>query len=307
MQSWEIAARVLAIIIPIGLAFGLRIAGLIQTEDGYALRRFVVRVAVPVLVFFSMYDAEAGDLRAIPLMIGAAFLVCAGRFLLGAGASFTVRGQQRRAAITAATTMGNFGWLGFGVAEVLLGDAGLRRAVFFVLPWWPIFFTVGLSAAAIHGGSSERGIPWKRMGAMMSPILAALALGLGLNLGGVTIPSFLSISLRPIGATCVPLILFSVGLLLSPKSIGRSLRPALIISLTALVLGPFVGWAVARLLHADPVSASVIILEAGMPVATMIPVLREYIDMDADLAGTAVVLSTLLSLVSLPIVASLIL
>jgi predicted permease len=73
-----------------------------------------------------------------------------------------------------------------------------------------------------------------------------------------------------------------------------------------LVIGPVIGWVLAVLLTRDLVSWQVVILEGAMPVATLTPLLEENYEMDKDLVGAAIVLSTILSLVTLPILAALI-
>ena len=49
------------------------------------------------------------------------------------------------------------------------------------------------------------------------------------------------------------------------------------------------------------------VLEGAMPIATLTPILEENYPMDKDLTSTAIVLSTLLSLATIPLVAGLVL
>jgi predicted permease len=110
-------------------------------------------------------------------------------------------------------------------------------------------------------------------------------------------------ALRPFAVMTVPLILLSVGLLLDPTRLRARLRPALAISAATLVVGPLLGWLLARWLAPDPTTASAIVLLGAMPVATLVPVLGESYEMDMGIVNTAIVLSTLLSLVTIPVTA----
>ena len=138
-----------------------------------------------------------------------------------------------------------------------------------------------------------------------SPIVA-LALGLAMNLRGAAVPALAADVLEPFGRMTVPLIILSVGLMLDFGRVGRAIGPALLISAVALLLGPLVGWALAAALAPDALSYKVMILQGAMPVATLIPLLEENYEMDKDLVNTAIVLSTALSLITIPAVAAII-
>jgi predicted permease len=291
------------VMIPIGLGLLLRLVRLFGDDEGELLRKFVVRFTVPLFVFFSLYGAEAESLASIGPMVFALVAMTAGLFLLGWAVALTVRGAPQRAAVHACVTFGNYGWMGLGVAQALLGDAGSQRVVYFILLWWPVFYGFGLPIGLIHGERRKGRIPLGRAAAVAAPVLVAMALGLAANLGGVALPSLVDTALRPFADMTVPLILLSVGLLLDPTRLRARLRPALAISAATLVVGPLLGWLLARWLAPDPTTASAIVLLGAMPVATLVPVLGESYEMDMGIVNTAIVLSTLLSLVTIPVTA----
>ncbi|MFO7870916.1 MAG: AEC family transporter [Kiritimatiellia bacterium] len=302
----DIVLKVLGIILPIAAGFVFRSSGVFHEDDAAVLRRFVVRVALPVLVFYSMYDAGRDEVAALPVMLAGIVLVTGARFVLGYILSFTASGGPRKTAVHASTAFGNYGWLGFGVMHVLLGDEGLRRAVFFVLLWWPVFFGFGLPAGIIHNGREKDGFNLPEAVKLMVPVATGLAAGIVMHSLKASLPGFLDLTLRPFAAAVVPLILFSAGMSLRIKGILPSLLPALYISVAVLCVAPAAGWVIARALTDDPVSRAVIVLEAAMPTATLTPVLGEYVKLDSNTANTAVVVSTLLSAVTLPLVALLV-
>jgi hypothetical protein len=236
-------------------------------------------------------------------MVLSLLAMTAGLFLLGWAAACTVSGASRKAAVHACVTFGNYGWMGLGVAQALLGDAGSQRVVYFILLWWPVFYGFGLPIGLIHGERRKGRIPLGRAVGVAAPVLAALAIGLAANLGSVALPSLVHTAFRPFADMTVPLILLSVGLLLDPTRLHGRLRPALLISAVTLAAGPLLGWVIAGWIAPDGISAAAIVLLGAMPVATLTPVLGESYDMDMDIVNTAIVLSTLLSLVTIPAVA----
>jgi predicted permease len=294
--------KVALVMLPILLGLVLRAVRVFGAQDASGLRRFVVRFAIPLLAFFSTYEARAGDLKMLPLMIAAAFLVTGGRFLVGACVALAVRGPAKKTCVQACTALGNYGWLGLGVTYAVLGEAGLRLTIFFVMAWWPVFFTYGIGAALVHHGRRGVGVCLPEILQLALPPVSGLLLGLAANLANVPIPHLLQEALEPFAGMAVPLILLSVGLSLELHGVRRALAPALLVSLAVLAIGPLVGWGVAWLLPVDSVARGVIILEGAMPVAMLMLLLADHVEMDKALCHTAIVLSTLLSALSLPLV-----
>jgi len=301
-----VTVKILEVLIPITIGLLLRLAGLFGDREGKVLQKFCVRFAVPVLVFFSMYDVEPQALPEIPAMMAALVLLSVTLFAAGWLCSRFVNSSARKAAVHACVLFGNYGWMGFGVAQTLLGGAGLVRAVFFTLLWWPVFYGFGLPLGVIHGGGRKGGVPVGKVLRVVAPLLGCLCLGLVFNLSGWKLPPVLDASLRPFGDMAVPLILFSVGVMLDLGRMRSNLAPALLISALTLVVAPFIGWGVAALLARSAVSYKVIIMEAAMPVASMTPLLAENIEIDLDLVNATIAVSTVLSLVTVPIVAALV-
>lgn len=297
------AQQVLTALLPMLLGLGLRLIGLFDERQGRLLREFVVRFTVPIFVLFSLYDAHPESIAAIAPTAGAFVLMTLALFAIGWAASRMVRQPGRKTAVHACVTFGNYGWMGLGVVGALLGEEGAQRVVYFILLWWPVFYGVGLTIGWIHTRGRRGGVPVRRTVAIAAPPMAAMLLGLALNLGGVPLPALVQEVLRPFGRMTVPLILLSVGLLLDLKRLRSAVGPALAVSGIALVAGPLIGWGLAALLARDRITFQAIVLEGAMPVATLTPVLEENYEMDSDLVSSAIVMSTALSLVTIPVVA----
>jgi len=299
----RVAVPVARVLIPIGLGVLLRWMRVFNDDDGAVLRRFVVRFTVPLFVFFSIYESSPDSFRAIGPMAAALPVYTAVLFGIGWVVARRFGDGRRRAAVHNCITFCNYGWLGYGVAYALQGQEGLQRVIYFLLLWWPVFYAFGLLIGYVHLGGQKGCIPLRRTLALALPPVGAMVLGLGANLGGLVLPAIAVESLKPLGEMTVPIILLSVGMMLDFSRLHHEVRPALLISAVSLAVGPLVAWAVAALLTRDAVSHAALVLEGAMPVATVIPLLEENYEMDADLVSTSIVLSTVLSLVSIPIVA----
>lgn len=297
--------KILEILFPMALGLLLRLIGLFDDREGELLRKFVVRFTVPVLCFFSLYAARPQSIAAIAPMAGAFVLFSVAMWTIGLLAASRFSGPARRSAVHACITYGNYGWMGLGVMTALLGAEGTQRVVYFFLLWWPVFYALGIPIGIIHVGRTG-GVPLGKTVAVAAPPIVCSALGLTANLTGLHVPDFLQRTLGPFGDMTVPLILLSVGMMLDVTRLRTALRPALVVTAITLLIGPLLGWAVAALLAPDPATYQTIIMEAAMPVATLTPVLEENFAMDKDLVSTAIVLSTLVSLVTIPALAAIV-
>ena len=297
-------SKIIGVLVFVFLGLAFRGVGVLGNRDGDLLRRFVLRFPIPALVFFSMYEAQRDELSAMPAMMAAFVVLSAALFLVGLACSRFVSGAPRKAAVHACCVFGNYGWLGYGVCRVLLGEAGFRQAVFFLLLWWPVFYGLGLPIGLIHARRRKGAVPVGKALGVALPLMGAMGAGLAFNLLGWQLPQLVTTALSPFKEMAVPLILFSVGVMMSLRGMRGGLGPALMISGVTLVVAPLLGVGVAAALTGDPICRKVIILEAAMPVAALTPLLAENFEMDLDVTNTAIVVSTLLSMITLPVVAT---
>jgi len=294
------------LLIPVGLGLLVKYAGWIPETDGSVLQRFVVRFTVPQLIFHSMYTAQINDFeQLVPMAVS--FLLVTGIFALaGLGTSrlqvFSDRG--RRHAYLLSVTFGNYGWIGWAVADTVLGESGLSRAFFFTLLWWPAFYIVGLLVCT--GRDLINGVPKSvrhRIVSGLAPSLVAVVTGMSLNLADCPLPDWALSTIDGFGSMSVPLILLTTGMRLDLKRATGYLGYALRIAGVRLLLGPVIGLIVVSLMPLDAVSSRVIVLMAGMPTATMIPVFSELVPLNQNMVSAAIVVSTLLSLATIPLLA----
>ena len=291
---------VMQILIPIAVGLALRLVRLFGDRESAMLRKLVVYVSIPFLVFYSMYTAKLPSAAQAASIVVALPLLTGVFHLLGRIASRLVQDRHRRTALLACITFGNYGWLGWSAVYTVLGDQGLNQAFFFTLLWWPVFYGFG---ALVSAGNQEGTGPSLRSVAIVTalPVSCILA-GILLNVAGVPLPDFVLSSIRSIGETTIPLILISVGMGLTIGNLRPLLLPSLLVSVVRLGLGPVIGLAIVRLLPVGELGSKVILLQSAMPVATVTPILFDYTGMDRDLVSVCIVLSTVLSLVTLPIV-----
>jgi predicted permease len=99
----------------------------------------------------------------------------------------------------------------------------------------------------------------------------------------------------------LPLALISIGGSLTFTKFADNLKYSSIAALFKLVLLPLVGWTVMMLLQVSDLSFKVAMLYFALPTSPANYILSGQLNSDVDLATAAIVLSTVLSIVSLSV------
>lgn len=190
----------------------------------------------------------------------------------------------------------NVGNMGLPVCMFAFGEQGLALALIFFMVLSVAHFPVGILMA---GGREAGGL----MGIIKMPILYAIALAVLLMMSGAVLPDFLNNAVSLIGAMTIPLMLITLGVsLYSLKVSGWG--KALLYSLIRILGGLSAGFLVVWWLDIEGVARSVVLIQSSMPVAVFNYLFAVRFDRQPDAVAGLVVVSTLLSFVSLPILLS---
>lgn len=308
-MNHDLLRTLLAILLPIAFGWLLKKARVFRDNEVAALRKFVVRVALPFLIFQSLYRADVESLRqALPVIAGFALLTAlyTAAALLVAPLLKADDGQKLTFAF--AVFAGNYAFLGWGVIAAFFGPAALTRAVFFSMFFWPVFLVCGFVLRRRFCLVCEREptsgflkVLARNAGVPIGTAAAALAL----NISGIGLPGFLNDFVSQFAALAIPLILFAIGQNLVLLMPAARLRLVLAASLFRLAGGFALGLAVVAviclLFEVDDMSRRVILMQAVMPTATMATFFGEYVPLDEELLSGIIAVSTLLSFVTLPL------
>jgi predicted permease len=204
-------------------------------------------------------------------------------------------------ALILASAFPNVTYMGLPVLEQTLGPWARSIAIQYDLfATTPLLLTIGILIARHHGPAPSRNNIWLSL--LQVPPLWAALIAVIMNLAHVPLPAGLGSLLKMMGSAVVPLMLVSMGLALSWNRQQfqhlPSMIPALLIQ---MVLMPLLVWGLASTLGLHDEMLTGVVLEAAMPCMVIGIVLCDRYGLDTSLYATLVTLSTLLSLISLPL------
>ena len=281
---------VLEIVTPV---FLLAAIGFIWVKLGFEYRvefvtRLAMTLAVPCLIFTSLMRTEI-DPAALATLSYAA-LAAYGAVTLASYLLVQVTGLGHRTYL-APIIFGNTGNLGLPLALFAFGQVGLGYAVVVFAIMAVLSFTFGVWL--VSGGGS----PIK---ALKEPIVAATLLGAVFMWQGWETPKPLTNTLELIGQMAIPIMLLTLGVAVARLKPGRMGR-AVWLSLLKVVICIGAAWGVGRWLALPPVPFAVLVMQISTPVAVTSYMLAEKYGADSDAVAGLVVVSTLLSVVTIPL------
>lgn len=185
----------------------------------------------------------------------------------------------------------NTGNMGLPLCYFAFQEEGLTLALAFFAVYAVMQFTFGVWLAS---GSSSISQLFK------TPLIYAVALALLLRGSGVPIPAWLTDTTELLGGMTIPLMLMALGVSLASLSVGY-IKEATILSVARLSIGFAVGISLSWIFGLEGAERGVMILECTMPVAVFNYLFSlRYGRAAGQVAGTVLV-STLLSFLTLPL------
>ena len=282
----EVAQIVAPVFLLAALGFGW-VRVLHWPYDVAFVTRLSMTVATPCLIFMALVRSNV-DPSALRDTVLAALLAYG---LVG----LLAFGLVRLLALEPATywaplTFGNTGNLGLPLALFAFGQAGFDFAVVIFAVMAILSFTFGIWVVA--GGGTP-------LNAIREPLVWGVVAGAVCLALGWQVPVWLGASLDLVGQMSIPLMLLTLGVAISrlqPRAFGT----AAWLCLLKLVLCVVVPLGVGFVLGLDRLPLAVLVLQVATPVAVTSYMLAAKYQAEADAVAGLVVISTLLSVLSLP-------
>lgn len=298
---------IFSITLPIFLGYFFKKLKTFEASEIKILRKFVVRVTVPFIIFNNLYKTDTSSLgqifpQALSFTIITIIFAATSYFLV----KIFVKDKREGNSYIFAVFIGNYGYLGWGVMSYFYGEGGFTRSVFFSMLFWPVFLFIGFVLVYLRNRST---VPAKQVAKMICDHslipLSITVLAVLVNVYQVEIPLVLKDFIASISAITIPMILFTVGLNFKFRMKLNNVILILTGAFHRLIIGFGIGFSVYYLVSfiypLDVLSAKVIILESAMPTAAMSTLFSEFIDMKNDLHAAITTYSTLFCFVSIPI------
>jgi predicted permease len=270
------------------IALGFWLAGR-RTFDAATLADLALLVSSPCLVLASLSRADF-DWERWALLAGGGLWILAGT---GALATLYVRrsGRSLRGLVLPATFW-NAGNMGLPCAQLAFGPEGLEAGLLLFVAVALAQFSAGIWIAKGQGGLRE---------ALRLPLLWAALAGLTMAATGWQPPNLLRVPVEMLGAMAIPLMLLNLGIQLR-RLVLSDVRHAVVAVAIRMGGGSLLAALYVSVFSLGGADRSVLLLAGVLPAAVMNAVLAERYGASPAAVASAVVLGTLVSIVSIPAV-----
>ncbi|OGF44998.1 MAG: hypothetical protein A2452_08535 [Candidatus Firestonebacteria bacterium RIFOXYC2_FULL_39_67] len=286
----------------IGIGFIAGKLKLIKQELTADLTKIVFKISIPCLIVANMVTTYNREMlmKTLALPVFAFITMILVNLPMGFLASriFKIK-EERRNQFIYLNLIQNYYYISLPLALLLFGDIGVVYIFLYSFIADMVLWTLGVRLY----DSGKTKISWKQF---VNPAIVALFIGFILAMLEIKLPQIIISPLKSIGSITTPLAMLITGAIISnveihnAKTMLRSKDMVLTVALK-LFIAPAIIVFLTGLFNLDPVVRSIIVLQASMPCAFSAILFATEYKKDTDYAAAGALLTTAISLITIPV------
>ncbi|HJJ29820.1 MAG TPA: AEC family transporter [Methanocorpusculum sp.] len=297
--------QILILFLLIGVGYFARRIKILNDASVSSLSKFLLHICIPAMVIFSMQIPFTNEvLQKGEYLVIAAFAYYGIAFLVAWFSPILMRAKREEYGVFRFMIMfSNSMFMGFPVLAMLYGQEAIFYAAIFNIPFTVLTYSVGIWILRAHEkGNGKMSFNPKLL---LNPAFLSTILGLIFFLASVSIPDPIYSSLELLNNVTTPLSLVVTGGFLAQlkfASIFKNVRQYIVAAIRLLGMPVLVFLIFSQFIQ-DQLILWIIVITAGMPAAVNTVMLAEEHKAHPDIAAQGICISTLLCLVTLPMIA----
>jgi predicted permease len=197
-------------------------------------------------------------------------------------------------------------YVALATAPVLFGRQAAPLAAVAVAVMVPVANLVSVAALARYGSGRAPGILPTLKALLTNPLILACAAGIAVNLTGRGLPDLVAEPLAMLGRATLALGLLVVGAALKPAAMLARPLWALVATAGKLLAKPLLALLIGLIVGLDPTALGVAVLVCAVPTSTTSYILARLLGGDAELMTGLVTATTILAMLTMPLVLALV-
>ncbi len=263
--------------------------------DIKTLTRLNIYALLPALVLTGVYGSTLALSSTLKIVAGFS-LNCAALYTIATLCARPLKlSPEVRKSLIATTLLANSGNIGLPFILFSLGEAGLSRAIVYLIS--SAIFIASIGPIFLKGEGTSAGLKIT----LSLPVFWATLGGIALQAFAWQVPEAVDRALELLSSAAIPIALLTLGIQLSRTALSFGSYELFAAALRLLV-SPLTAYGIGRLLGLEGLDLAVLVMQSAMPVAVNTLIWVTEFGGDGDRVAKTIVLSTLLSFVSLPTV-----
>ena len=254
-----------------------------------------------MLIISSIAGVEGSNKSIVFLMIGAGILMYIGFIILGKIINRIFPFPKKDWPVyECMVVFANTGFMGYPVLLDVFGQEAVFYASLIHMAFNFFVYTYAIMCLS-KGDYSEFKLNFKQL---LTPGIILSFVGIFIYLLDIQLPSVLMDTINSVGSLTAPLSMMMIGSSLAVYPIKDSFTDwrSYVFAFVRLMIVPFVTMIMCRLLHIDAYYANITIITNAMPVGSMVLMLATQYNANVKIVTRNIVVSTLLSVITIPIV-----
>ena len=278
---------------------------MLPDNGSQVISRFVFLVAMPAFIFISLAGVPVEDFFNWPFLavLGGGMLAI---FVLGiVVAKYAFAGSLTACSLHALTAMfSSTAYIGLPLILIVFGEAGLVPGIIGAVITGAVFMPLTIILAEIDKGRSGRKVVVASAVAVMrSPLLIATVAGLLTSASGIVVAAPLASFFQLLGDAFIPCALFAAGLFISRCSVKGEVKEISWLVFAKLLLHPLItAWLAFYVFELEGILPMIAVMQAALPSGVPVFVLAQHYDTFVSQSSAVIVVSTVISLLTLPVV-----
>lgn len=270
---------------------------IVTNDNRSVLVRLLMDVAMPMMVLAAFNKkASLEDIKATMLVMLVALAGCLATWGIGT-VLWQKQPDNKRKVLMYASMFSNAGNAGLPVVNLVFGETGVFYASMYLIPPRILQWTVGMGFFI----KPKKG-QWVR-NVLLNPMVVVVYIGAFLMITGLTIPGVAGTAISNLGSMTGPLSMILIGATLADMDLKMLLdKTVLVASFLRLIGYPMICALILKLMGADTTTMNICVILLAMPIASNTAAMAERYGGDHVFAAACVSVSTLLSVVTVPII-----
>ncbi|MCI8800551.1 AEC family transporter [Acetatifactor muris] len=298
MTLFTVFFQMLALLIMIGAGFFLTKTGMMDAHTNTQMSKMIVNLFNPLLILSSA--ANSAGLVSLQTM-GTIALIASGMFVIFILVGMLLsplfdKSPDQRKIFQMMFVFSNLGFIGIPVVSSILGEEYVVYVSEFLLIYTLVFYTYGV--ALMDGKFSPSSLK-----AMVNPGTVSALASMVIIVLGIQLPDFVKTAISYLGNVTSPMALVAVGFTLAHSDLKKIFgQPKLyLFSVIKLLVLPLLMLPLLKLAANSQELISVCIVMFGMPIGNMPLILGNQKGIDGSTCSAAIILTTLLCVLTIPV------
>ena len=305
MDIKNVFTQVFILFILILVGYNATKKNLIDSSLTKKLSKLIMNIFLPCMIINSMQlEYSPTILKKVLLLILISLLIYAISFLIAIIFKAISKSKNDIGVYQFAILFSNVGFMGYPIVEAILGKDAIFYAAIFNIPFNLLIMTLGVFV--ICKENNNYSFSFK---SLINPVIISIFIGLSLFILNIKLPYIINRPIELLGNITTPLSMIVIGSMLCLSSISECVRnkKLYIVSFIRLILMPILIYFILKGIVYDKLLFSIPIVIVSMPVASNTAILSSEYNANDKLASQLVFMSTLFSILTIPIISSILL